>query len=314
MAPQLKDSTHLRQYFEHLAGNTYFMHALQINADLSMEHLAFEDKPGLAKSAGHLKLLTTKNSSLVPGSLKRAFEMYFLQCHRRKNAACSKKQTIARALGLHATTLTAQALAATGTVKVIIHDCFDDSSFKWGTLLVDCGNENLVGSGNTALSVPVDESCVIDEAVNSCKEVRPTHGGDLIQFGWNAGPWHACVFGLVNNLTMASLPAEAIDEAGLPSMTIKGDNLDSGYTLDLPNGSLCFSTAERAPSEGYMSQNYEFPIHTDQLYAFYAMNWVTLHSIVDSDQCQLHGDCSSGGNYVDVSLRVVVKCATDTVM
>ncbi|KAG2145621.1 hypothetical protein BD769DRAFT_1382523 [Suillus cothurnatus] len=116
------------------------------------------------------------------------------------------------------------------------------------------------------------------------------------------------------NLLVASLPAEAINEAGLPSMTVKGNNSDSGYTLDLPDGSLCFSTAERAPSEGYMSQNYESPIHTDQLYAPYAMNWVTFHSIVDSDQCQLHGDHSSGGNYVDVSLRVVVKCATDTVM
>jgi hypothetical protein len=85
------------------------------------------------------------------------------------------------------------------------------------------------------------------------------------------------------NLLVASLPAEvstscieAINEAGLPSMTVKGNNsgesltcifcaivgihilyLDSGYTLDLPDGSLCFSTAERAPSEGYMSQNYE---------------------------------------------------------
>ncbi|KAG2132169.1 hypothetical protein BD769DRAFT_1354828, partial [Suillus cothurnatus] len=115
--------------------------------------------------------------------------------------------------------------------------------------------------------------------------------GDLIQFSWNAGPRHAHVFGLVNNLTskrlsmtarqqkdsralgilalswnllVASLPAEvstscieAINEAGLPSMTVKGNNSDSGYTLDLPDGSLCFSTAERAPSEGYMSQNYE---------------------------------------------------------
>ncbi|KAG1827439.1 uncharacterized protein BJ212DRAFT_1452509 [Suillus subaureus] len=125
------------------------------------------------------------------------------------------------------------------------------------------------------------------------------------------------------NLLVASLPAEvsascieAIDGAGLPSMTIKGDGSGeySGYTLDLPNGPLCFSTAKQAPSEGYMSQNYESPIHTDQLYAPYAMNWVTLHSIMDPDQCQLHSDCSSGGNYVDVSLRVVVKCVTDTVM
>jgi hypothetical protein len=116
---------------------------------------------------------------------------------------------------------------------------------------------------------------VIGEAVNDRKNVRvcfptipeytyfslayhqPNHGGDLIQFGWNAGPRHARVFGLVNNLTskklpmterqakdmralgilalswnllVASLPAEvssacirAIDEAGLPPMTVRGD-------------------------------------------------------------------------------------------
>ncbi|KAG2130433.1 uncharacterized protein EDB93DRAFT_1255918 [Suillus bovinus] len=129
------------------------------------------------------------------------------------------------------------------------------------------------------------------------------------------------ILALSLNLLVTSLPAEvstsciaAIDEAGLPSTIIKGNDSDSGYTLDLSNGPLYFSTAERVPSEGYISQNYEVPIHTDQLYASYAMNWVTLHSIVDPEQCQLHGDCSSGGNDVDVSLQVVVKCATDTVM
>ncbi|KAG2138190.1 hypothetical protein BD769DRAFT_1637950 [Suillus cothurnatus] len=375
MATQSIDSTHLRQYFEHLAGNTCFMDALQTTSDVDKKLLAFGDDPGLANTVVHLRLLATKNDGLVPGSLKEALRVYFVQCRKKKNAARSEKRTIAKALGLHATPPTAQSLAATGMVKVVIRDRFDDTGYKRGTLLVDRGNEDLVGSGNTALSVPVDESwyviepdesiifidskgigsvslavlrgkCskrpdlltyvngVIDEAVNDRKGVRPTHGGDLIQFGWNAGPWHARVFGLVNNLTskrlsmtarqqkdsralgilalswnllVASLPAEvstlcieAINEAGLPSMTVKGNNSDSGYTLDLPDGSLCFSTAD--------------PIHTDQLYAPYAMNWVTFHSIVDPDQCQLHGDHSSGGNYVDVSLRVVVKCATDTVM
>ncbi|KAG1718580.1 hypothetical protein EDB19DRAFT_1920363 [Suillus lakei] len=370
MAPQSRDPTHLRQYFEYLAGSTLFMHALKTRSDLDVNLLAFGDDPGLAKDASHLKFLATKNPGLVPESLKGALSEYSLQRHRKRNA---------KALGLHATPLTAQSLVATGIIKVVIRDRSDDTSFKRGTLLVDHGNEDLVDSGNTALSVPVDESWYViepDESiifinsnglvslavlrgrcsqrpdlltyVNDCKGVRPTHGGELIQFGWNAGPCHAHVFGLVNNLTnkrlsmtarqqkdscalgilalswnllVASLPAEvstscieAIDGAGLPSMTIKGNSSDSGYTLDLPNGPLCFLTAERAPSEGYMSQNYEFPIHTDQLYAPYAMNWVTLHSIVDPDQCQLHGDRSSGGNYVDVSLRVVVKCATDTVM
>ncbi|KAG1733530.1 hypothetical protein EDB19DRAFT_1911519 [Suillus lakei] len=337
-------------------------------------------------SEGYLQLLATRNPGLVPESLKEALSGYSLEHHRKRNVARSEKQTIAKALGLHATPLTAQSLAATGIIKVVICDHSDDTSLKWGTLLVDCSNEDLVDSGNTALSVPVDDSwyviepdifidsnglvslavlrgrCsqrpdlltyvndVIDEAVNDCKRVRPTHGGDLIQFGWNAGPHHAHVFGLVNNLTnkrlsmtarqqkdsralgilalswnllVASLPAEvstscikAIDGAGLPSMTIKGDSSDSGYTLDLPNGPLCFSTAEVAPSEGYIVafDVTSSPIHTDQLYAPYAMNWVTLHSIVDPDQYQLHGDRSSGGNYVDVSLRVVVKRATDTVM
>ncbi|KAG1798268.1 uncharacterized protein HD556DRAFT_1440608 [Suillus plorans] len=387
MAPQSTDKTQLKQYFKHLVGNSTVMHALQIGADIEKDLLAFGDKPGLANSVSHLKSLTTKNAGLVPGSLHQALEVYFLQCCRRKNAARSEKRTIAKVLGLHATPLSAKSLADTGTVRMVTRDCSAKTSYKWGTLLVDRGNEDLVGSGDTALSVPEDDSwyviepdesiifvdsegsvtlavlcgkCgqrpdllsyvndIIDEAVNDRKGVRPTHGGELIQFGWNAGPRHARVFGLVNNLTnkkrlsmttrqqkgscalgilalswnllVASLPAEvstscieAIDEAGLPPMTIQGDDMDFGYTLDLPGGPLCFSTAERAPSEAYMSQNYD-PIHTDQLYAPYAMNWVTLHAIMDREQCQLHGGCSSGGNYVDVSLKVVVKCATDTVM
>ncbi|KAG2064062.1 hypothetical protein BDR04DRAFT_302686 [Suillus decipiens] len=89
---------------------------------------------------------------------------------------------------------------------------------------------------------------------------------------------------------------------------------DSGYTLDLPDGPIHFSKATRAPSEGYMSQNYEFPIHTNQLYAPYAMNWVTQHDHSGIEDPQLGDNHSSGGNYVDVSLRVVVKCATDTIM
>ncbi|KAG0701054.1 hypothetical protein DFH29DRAFT_1000545 [Suillus ampliporus] len=387
MAHKSKDATQLGQYFLHLAGNASFMHALSAGADLDRDLLAFKNDMGLARTSDHLQLLTAKNSALVPGSLKTALRKYFLLRRKAKNAARCKKRTIAKALGLLATPLTAQSLAATGAARLVTRDRSDDSSYKRGTLLVDCGNEDLVDSGAMALSVPADGSwyvvepdesiifvdskgsvalavlrskcsqrpdlltyvnSVIDEAVNDRRGVRPTHVGELIQFGWNAGPRHARVFGLVNNLAnkrlpmterqekdsralgiltlswnllVPSLPAEvsmaciqAMDEAGLPPMAVRGDSTDSGYTLDLPNGPLCFSTAARAPSEGYMSQNYASPIHTDQLYAPYAMNWVTLHDIVDPDQSQLHGDRSSGGNYVDVSLRVVVKCATDTVM
>ncbi|KAI6046305.1 hypothetical protein EDC04DRAFT_3006251, partial [Pisolithus marmoratus] len=133
------------------------------------------------------------------------------------------------------------------------------------------------------------------------------HGGKLIQYGWNAGPHHACVFGLVHNVTnkkldskelaaqdksilgimsltwnllTAALPKEVIDpvkeklaEAGLPPMALPGNIKEHGYEISLPNGTLSWSTAERAPAEAYMSQNYTAPIHTDQLYAPYALNW-----------------------------------------
>ncbi|KAI6030003.1 hypothetical protein EDC04DRAFT_2924906, partial [Pisolithus marmoratus] len=133
------------------------------------------------------------------------------------------------------------------------------------------------------------------------------HGGKLIQYGWNAGPHHACVFGLVHNVTnkkldskelaaqdksilgimsltwnllTAALPKEVIDpvkeklaEAGLPPMASPGNIKEHGYEISLPNGTLSWSTAEHAPAEAYMSQNYTAPIHTDQLYAPYALNW-----------------------------------------
>lgn len=91
---------------------------------------------------------------------------------------------------------------------------------------------------------------------------------------------------------------------------------------------MIFHTADRAPAEGYMSQNYasyvifsydthysanggEFStIHTDRLFAPYALNWVTMHE-VENEEVNSH---LTGGNYVDISLRVVVKCATDTIM
>ncbi|KAI5999430.1 hypothetical protein F5J12DRAFT_724508, partial [Pisolithus orientalis] len=113
------------------------------------------------------------------------------------------------------------------------------------------------------------------------------HGGKLIQYGWNAGPCHAHVFGLVHNVVnkkldgeelaaqdksilgimsltwnflTAVLPKEVIDPvrekiamAGLPPMASPGNH---GYELELPNGTLSWNTADHAPAEAYMSQNY----------------------------------------------------------
>ncbi|KIM58076.1 hypothetical protein SCLCIDRAFT_128995, partial [Scleroderma citrinum Foug A] len=72
------------------------------------------------------------------------------------------------------------------------------------------------------------------------------------------------IFALAWNLFTTTLPKEiiiptcdAIAEAGLPVMTAQGNTKDIGYQLDLPSGPLHFNTAERAPAEGYLSQNYD---------------------------------------------------------
>ncbi|KIM50385.1 hypothetical protein SCLCIDRAFT_34337 [Scleroderma citrinum Foug A] len=259
------------------------------------------------------------------------------------------------------------------------------------------GNVELVVIRNCCGSQPdildyVNE--VISEAVNDCKGAHPNHGGELIQYGWNAGPRHAHVFGLVKNMTCKKLTADeqhkkdgdilgilaltwnlltstlpekvivpikaAIKAAGLSPMAYKDDAIkeedgaatvatdlplklskddikEYGYYLDLPIGHLNFGTGEQAPSEAYMSQNYTAyvilslslthntssescvvasPVHQDNLYAPYALNWVTKHRVFDLKAANIdHSNTHSpGGNYVDLSLRVVVHCAPDTAM
>ncbi|KAG1904691.1 uncharacterized protein F5891DRAFT_1184104 [Suillus fuscotomentosus] len=196
MAPQPTDQTHLRQYFEHLAGNSTVMHALQIGADVGEDLLALEINQAL--QILHLKSLTTKNAGLVPGSLHQALEVYFLQCHRRKNAARSEKRTIARVLGLHATPLSAKSLADTGTVRMVTRDHSAKTSYKRGTLLVDRGNEDLVGSGDTALSVPVDDLWYVIEPDESIIFVDSKDMNNLsVSYMW--------LIGCIGSVTLAVL-------------------------------------------------------------------------------------------------------------
>ncbi|KAI6046200.1 hypothetical protein EDC04DRAFT_2888345 [Pisolithus marmoratus] len=203
------------------------------------------------------------------------------------------------------------------------------------------------GACGTHLDILEYVNSVISEAVQDRKGVRPNHGGELIQYGWNAGARHLRVFGLVNNLTQKTrknltddehqqkdgailgilaltwklltktLPEEvvaptraAIADAGLPPMASKEDISEHGYYLDLPCGQLQFQAAEQAPAEAYI------PIHKDRLYAPYAFNWVTEHRVYDHKLTKIgpRNSHSLGGNYVDVSLRVVVCCAPDTAM
>ncbi|KIN95252.1 hypothetical protein M404DRAFT_1007678 [Pisolithus tinctorius Marx 270] len=267
------------------------------------------------------------------------------------------------------------------------------SPYKRGRVLVDAGNEDLCPSNVPSVIVPapgedwytvapeqsaifvnsegeielaVIRGCsgghldvleyvnvVISEAVNDHKGVRPTHGGEMIQYGWNAGAHHLHVFRLVKNLKdkkltddehhekngailgilaltwnllIRTLPEEvvaptkaAIAASGLPPMASECDIKECGYYLDLPVGRLNFGSADKAPAEAYMSQNYTAPIHTDQLYAPYAFNWVTEHRVCDSKiaETSARSDQSghpTGGNYVDVSLQVIVCCASDAAM
>ncbi|KIJ48134.1 hypothetical protein M422DRAFT_248313 [Sphaerobolus stellatus SS14] len=184
---------------------------------------------------------------------------------------------------------------------------------------------------------------VIDDATDNRRNIRPTHPGTMIQAGWNAGPRHARVWGLVRNLRkkfsqegklakdrkmlgalcavwnmiQAKAPREpiddlleVIDEAGMPNMAVEGDTAESGYTLFLDDGvPLTFETACRAPGEAYFTSNYSAPVHSDASYAPYTLAWFTRY--------EKHPNCSRkilGGNFIDVTLRVRVIAAADTLI
>jgi hypothetical protein len=128
----------------------------------------------------------------------------------------------------------------------------------------------------------------------------------MVQVGWNAGPWHARVWGLAKSfnrkidrdtmverdedaialmtlcwsLAKASMPGEVMNvledslkESGMPRIAMRnvpeGEictsagasirlfiNLGCGYRLELEGKAYTFPTFERAPPEGYLSQDY----------------------------------------------------------
>ncbi|KAL4075327.1 hypothetical protein V8B97DRAFT_1883409 [Scleroderma yunnanense] len=306
--------------------------------------------------------LLTHHPMVAPATLSTAVAHYKYQHKSITNSHRQQKRSLAEALGLKKDPCSCKELQAQG-VHIIYCSQSDDTPFKCGTTLVDQGNEGLVKGCEPILAVPADDTwyvvppgasviflgaegkvelvvlrhcCaawpnlidyvneVIAKAVEDCHNCCPNHGGTLVQYGWNAGPCHARIFGLECaecdrkilgvfalswNLLTAALPKEVIEPtlaaiaaADLPVMASQGNVQDTRYQLQLPGGPLTFNTAERAPAEG--------TIHTDKLFAPYALNWVTQHEVKDG---QVNPQLT-GGNYVDVSLRVVVKCATDTIM
>ncbi|KAJ7892447.1 hypothetical protein B0H13DRAFT_1625588, partial [Mycena leptocephala] len=115
------------------------------------------------------------------------------------------------------------------------------------------------------------------------------HPGKMVQVGWNAGPRHARIFGLVISYTKkldkatvvdhdldtigtltllwsivkSLLPAETIDgvtatvgEIGLPKLATHNVSEGTGYRLSVAGKEYCFPLYDRAPCEGLFTQNY----------------------------------------------------------
>ncbi|KAL4065179.1 hypothetical protein J3A83DRAFT_4414365 [Scleroderma citrinum] len=272
--------------------------------------------------------LLTHHPMVAPATLSTAVVHYKYQHKSITNSHRQQKRSLAEALGLKKDPCSCKELQAQG-VHIIYCSWSDDMPFKCGTTLVDQGNEGLVKGCEPILAVPADDTwyvvppgasviflgaegkvelvvlhhcCaarpdlidyvneVIAKAVEDRRNCHPNHGGTLVQYGWNAGPCHACIFGLVRNikkkisgeeraecdrkilgvfalswnLLTAALPKEVIEPtlaaiaaADLPVMASQGNVQDTGYQLQLPGGPLTFNTAEHAPPEGYMSQNYD---------------------------------------------------------
>ncbi|KAI0315737.1 hypothetical protein OF83DRAFT_1061567 [Amylostereum chailletii] len=119
---------------------------------------------------------------------------------------------------------------------------------------------------------------------------QPTHNGQLVQLGWNAGPRHAHIWGLAVSYTARSLeehtykahdqdavaalslawafvdklmPAEIVEPVdrelealGMPRMATRHVGEGPGWRFVLDSKTYEFPLAERAPPEGYMAQGY----------------------------------------------------------
>ncbi|KAJ7228015.1 hypothetical protein B0H12DRAFT_1030158, partial [Mycena haematopus] len=113
--------------------------------------------------------------------------------------------------------------------------------------------------------------------------------GEMVQVGWNSGPFHARAFGLavsfrkkldqptatqhdtdaIGAMTMtwtladAFLPTEvitdtteAVGEIGLPRMATRNVSEGPGYRISIGNREFDFPFHERAPCEGLFTKNY----------------------------------------------------------
>ncbi|KAF8233988.1 hypothetical protein L208DRAFT_1058591, partial [Tricholoma matsutake] len=186
-------------------------------------------------------------------------------------------------------------------------------------------------------------SGVVAQACYDRCNVRPNHDGSMVQLGWNAGPRHARVWGLAKSfnwkidkatmverdedaialmtlcwsLAKASMPSEVMDDledslkkSGMPRIATRNVPEGCGYCLDLEGKTYSFPTFERAPPEGYFSQYYVAWAHTDKCWAGYGLSYCVGQVVETGAAWPVEG----GGNFVDITLGVVVQQATGTLM
>ncbi|KAK7045248.1 hypothetical protein R3P38DRAFT_3347404 [Favolaschia claudopus] len=222
----------------------------------------------------------------------------------------------------------------------------------------------------------------IEHACAERRDVRPNHPGHMAQVGYNAGPFHARVFGTAKSYTKnldeetrtehdldaiaaitilwalakALAPAditEAIEktlaDSGMPRIATRDVPPGTGYRIILDGQTYLFPFFDRSPPEGYLTIDYSASLHTDPAYvpgacaislnvgrkvdapehtSSPAVSAPSMRSRLRSGAEKGKGSSSpsldpsvdnpalwpaaGGGNFVDMSLRVVVEQATGT--
>jgi len=120
---------------------------------------------------------------------------------------------------------------------------------------------------------------------------------------------------------------KCLEDSGMPRLATQNVSEGQGYRLAINGKIYQFPAVTRAPPEAYMSQDYVAWAHTDKCWARYAIAWC-LDRVVQKPGT--HKSCTTrtnhggenkeawpsggGGNFVDITLRVVVKQAVGTLM
>ncbi|KAF8882084.1 hypothetical protein BD779DRAFT_1473056 [Infundibulicybe gibba] len=168
-------------------------------------------------------------------------------------------------------------------------------------------------------------SGVILAAVDERRDVRPPGiylprpgcnrtGNPLLEPGWVTIPME--VIGTID---------KCLEENNLPEISGNYAPQESGYRLSIGGKTCYFPQFPRGPPEAYFTSNYQAPAHTDSAFAQWALSWCTTRiDKVDVPPARYQtrsvskpsdpGPPGGGGNFVDLSLRVVVKQAQGTMM